>query len=100
MDIERRRVHGWGWYPSPPSPDPTKGGDALSGVITRGALLDGTSLVGGLVGARLRDNGATANDPADQISFTEIEPHGNYEACTEKPDYELFDAPQGQVKVR
>jgi hypothetical protein len=72
----------------------------VSGLITKGALLDGTSLVGGPVCARLRDNGVSANDPADQISFTEIEPHGNYAPCTEKPAYELFDAPQGQVKVR
>jgi len=72
----------------------------VSGVITKGALLDGTSLVGGPVGARIRDNGVNAYDLADQISFTEIELHGNYAHCTEKPDYELFDAPQGQVKVR
>jgi hypothetical protein len=72
----------------------------VSGVITKGALLDGTSLVGGPVGARLRDNGVSAYDKADQISYTEIELHGNYGPCTERPDYELFDAPQGQVKVR
>jgi hypothetical protein len=72
----------------------------VSGVITKGTLLDGTSLVGGPIGARLRDNGVSAYDLADQISFTEIEPHGNYAPCTERPAYELFDAPQGQVKVR
>ena len=72
----------------------------VSGVITRGALLDGTSLVGGPFSVRLRDNGTTAKDPADQISFSEIEPHGNYHPCTEKPEYQLWDAPQGQVKVR
>ncbi|MGD8491134.1 MAG: hypothetical protein PVI68_19145 [Anaerolineae bacterium] len=72
----------------------------VSGVITKGALLDGTSLVGGPIGARLRDNGVNAYDAADQISFTEIEAHHNYAPCTERPDYELFDAPQGQVKVR
>ncbi|MGC9334444.1 MAG: hypothetical protein ACP5JJ_09870 [Anaerolineae bacterium] len=72
----------------------------VSGVITKGALLDGTSLVGGPVGARIRDNGVNAYDLADQISYTEIEAHGNYARCTETPNYELFDAPQGQVKVR
>jgi hypothetical protein len=72
----------------------------VSGVITKGALLDGTSLVGGPIGARLRDNGVNAYDTADEISFTEIEAHGNYAPCTERPEYDMFDAPQGQVKVR
>jgi hypothetical protein len=69
----------------------------VSGVIVKGALLDGTSLVGLPVGARLRDNGSSANDPPDQFSFAYP---GDPTPCTEKPDYELFDAPQGQVQVR
>ena len=45
----------------------------------------------------LRDNGTSAGDPPDQASFAEI---GNETPCTEQPDFELFDIPQGQVTVR
>lgn len=69
----------------------------VGGVIVKGTLLDGTSLVGWPVGARLRDNGTSANDPPDQFSFAQP---GDPTPCTEQPDYELVDAPQGQVQVR
>ncbi len=73
------------------------GNDAwISGVITHG------NGVGEPVSARVRDNGTSANDPADQISFSHIgadggdHPHGT---CDQQPDYEQLDVPQGQVVV-
>ena len=76
----------------------------VSGVITRGTfpLGDGEVLdISGFpVAARIRDNGNSANDPADQISFSVF---GDETPCTEQPEnsfYDLFEVPQGQVKVR
>jgi hypothetical protein len=48
----------------------------------------------------VRDNGASANDPADQISYSVFKLDEPFALCTEKPDYLLFDVPQGQVKVK
>jgi hypothetical protein len=62
----------------------------VSGVITQGAE------VGRDVSTRVRDNGTSAKDLADQISFSFI---GAGLTCTDTPDYPLFDVPQGQVKV-
>jgi len=79
------------------------GNDAwVSGVITQGTftLSDGSEfdLTGLFVATRVRDNGTSANDPADQISFSIIE----FEQldCTDQVDYPLLDAPEGQVVVR
>ena len=55
---------------------------------------------------RVRDNGTTANDPADQLSFTlrvgQSVPRlgGVRQNCNGMQDFLLFDAPQGQVVVR
>lgn len=56
--------------------------------------------------ARVRDNGTSANDPADQITFTL--PVGQFvprlgdvrRDCHAAQDLLLFDAPEGQVVVR
>jgi hypothetical protein len=55
---------------------------------------------------RVRDNGTTASDPADQLSFTfrvggPAPPRlgGVRLDCNATQDYVLFDAPQGQVVV-
>lgn len=70
----------------------------VSGVITSGTF-DGFDLTGLFVAARVQDNGTSANDPADKISFSIItfdpEP-----PCTDHVPYDLFDAPEGQVVVR
>jgi len=70
----------------------------VSGVITSGTF-DGFDLTGLPVATRVRDNGTTANDPADQISFSWIG-EGFALPCTDQPPYDLFDAPEGQVVVR
>ncbi|MCI0395059.1 MAG: hypothetical protein L0332_04885 [Chloroflexi bacterium] len=67
----------------------------VSGVITQGDL-NGVSLVGLSLITRVQDNGASANDPDDQISFSFI---GNNIPCTDQPDLPLLDAPDGQVQV-
>jgi hypothetical protein len=79
------------------------GDDAwVSGVITSGTVTfpDGEvfHLTDLFVSTRVRDNGESANDPPDQIglSFLEFEEL----PCTDKPDDELLDAPDGQVVVR
>jgi len=72
----------------------------VSGVITSGWA------AGEPVSARVRDNGTSANDPPDQISFSHMgadgddHPHGTCEDYEKlEPYYELFDTPQGQVVV-
>jgi hypothetical protein len=74
------------------------GSDAwISGVITQGRF-DGVDLAGLEVLTRVRDNGTSQNDPVDQISFSFIDTE--VPDCTEQPDLQLFDTPQGQVIVR
>jgi len=43
------------------------------------------------------DNGTSANDPVDQISFTDVE--HDPQDCSTQPDVTLLDVPEGQVKV-
>ena len=64
----------------------------VSGVITRPASLAGLPAI-----TRVRDNGTSANDPADQVSFTFI---GIDATCTDQPDLPLFDLINGQVTVQ
>jgi hypothetical protein len=79
------------------------GDDAwVSGVITNGVFTDPDTgetfdLTGLPVATRVRDNGTSANDPADQIHISRI---GDARPCTEHRPYSLFDAPEGQVVVR
>jgi hypothetical protein len=67
----------------------------VSGVITHGYAEWYGDLAGLPVSARVVDNGTTANDPPDQISFTE----GDGAPCDAQLEYDLFDFPQGQVVV-
>jgi hypothetical protein len=74
----------------------------VSGVITQGRFTDPetgeeTDLSGFYVFTRVQDNGRSANDPPDQISFSffDTEPI----PCTEMFDVDLLDAPDGQVTV-
>ena len=62
----------------------------VSGVITN------QPFAGTRVMARVVDNGTSANDPADQISFTTASELG----CDTAPDLGLMDLTHGQVKVR
>ena len=76
----------------------------VSGVATQGYFRNPETgevidLAGLAVGTVVRDNGASENDPADQISYSIFELDEPFAICTEKPDYPLFDVPQGQVKV-
>ena len=69
----------------------------ITGVVTKGTL-NGLDLTGLPVGTRLRDNGTSANDPADdEISINFI---GDPTPCTDHPDYPMFAMPQGQVVVK
>lgn len=73
------------------------GDDAwVSGVITHGNF-NGQDLSGLPVATRVRDNGTSANDPPDQISFSFI---GDPRPCTLHVPYPLLAAPDGQVSVR
>jgi hypothetical protein len=78
----------------------------VSGVVTQGVYRDPETgeefdLAGLAVGTMVRDNGTSANDPADQISYSAFEIDGPpYDVCTAMSEYPLFDAPQGQVKVK
>jgi hypothetical protein len=64
----------------------------VSGVITRPAVLVGLPAI-----TRVRDNGTSANDPADQVSLTFI---GIAPTCTDRPNLPLNDLINGQVTVQ
>lgn len=73
------------------------GNDAwVSGVIISGTA-NGQDLTGLPVATRVRDNGVSANDPPDDVSFSFI---GDPTPCTEHVEYPLFTSPQGQVVIR
>jgi hypothetical protein len=76
----------------------------VSGVITSGRFTDPVTgevfdLAGLYLWTTVVDNGTSANDPADQISFSFIDVEQI--ACTDATelDVPLFDAPEGQVTV-
>ncbi len=75
------------------------GNDAwISGVISHGTS-GGVDLSGMPVSTRVRDNGTSANSTSDQIGYSLIG-EDFASSCEDQADAELFDAPQGQVKVR
>jgi hypothetical protein len=74
----------------------------VSGTITSGRFTDPDTgevfdLAGLYVFTSVQDNGTSANDPVDKISFSffDFEPI----PCTEQFDVDLLDAPEGQVTV-
>jgi chemotaxis response regulator CheB len=68
----------------------------VGGVIVQGKI-GNTDLKGRPVVTRVQDNGTSARDPVDRISYSWI---GDARPCTLKLNYQLLDAPQGQVKVQ
>ena len=74
--------------------------DCLSVVGTE-AWASGVTTSGVAVGLpwsiRLLDSGTSANQPPDQFSLGHVGDRAI--PCTAHPDYELFDAPEGQVTV-
>lgn len=69
----------------------------VSGVVTTGYVeFLGGDITGFPVATRLVDNGTSANDAVDQITFSWL---GDSTPCTDMVDYPLFDAPDGQVNV-
>ena len=74
------------------------GNDAwMSGVIKRGSAPNGFDLTGFPVIVRVRDNGISANDQSDAVSYQQI---GNPAPCYMEPDLQLFDYVHGQVKIK
>jgi len=74
------------------------GNDAwISGVIKHGAAPSGFDLTGFPIIVRVRDNGVSANDPNDAVSFAQI---GNSASCYTEPDLFLIEYVHGQVQVR
>jgi len=67
----------------------------VSGFITQGSF-NGADLSGLPCITRVQDNGKSANDPPDAISFSFI---GNAAACTTAPPLPLFPMTDGQVTV-
>ena len=63
----------------------------VSGVVTGGAF------TGLLAITRVADNGKSANDPLDQISFISQDIFGG---CQAEPDLPLIDLTHGQVTVK
>jgi hypothetical protein len=69
------------------------GNDAwLSGLITNPNFLAGLPAI-----TRVRDNGTSATDPADQVSLTFI---NIGVTCNDQPDLALRDLINGQVTVK
>jgi hypothetical protein len=68
----------------------------ISGIITQGNF-NGADLSGLPVITRVQDNGVSANDPPDAISFSFI---GNANPCTAAPPLPLIPMTDGQVEVR
>jgi len=68
----------------------------VSGFITQGTF-NGADLSGLPVITRVQDNGKSANDPPDAISFSFI---GVAAACTTAPPLPLVPMTAGQVTVR
>src|SRR6266704_2971977 len=64
-----------------------------------GLLDEPQNLAGVPVITMVVDNGTSANDPADSISFSFVDPaqFGVSASCLDAPDLPLFAAPQGQV---
>jgi hypothetical protein len=73
------------------------GSDAwVSGIIARPAALAGLR-----ANVRVRDNGTSANDPADQISLSFFPPAIDPGVtCQDQPDLPLLDMINGQAKVK
>ena len=67
----------------------------VSGIITSGNV-SGVDVSGLPVITEVQDNGTSANDPPDKISFSFI---GNATPCTAQPALPLFDMSSGQVTV-
>ena len=57
-------------------------------------------LIGLTAITRVRDNGTSANDPADQVSFTFLASDVGVDDCHDMPDLPLFDLINGEVKVQ
>ena len=68
----------------------------VSGTITHGTVGD-FDLAGFDVSTSVQDNGKSANDPPDKISFSFI---GFGLPCSLQVPFDLGDAPEGQVQVR
>ena len=83
----------------------------ISGTITRGNYTyiddDGNEVVVDITGlpvvTSVQDNGSSADDPPDQISYSWLEqPVFGFAfpgPCTDMDDLDLLDAPEGQVLV-
>ena len=67
----------------------------VSGFITHGNV-NGVDLTGLPVITRVQDNGKSANDPPDAISFSFV---GTATLCTAAPNLPLFPMTGGQVTV-
>jgi len=68
----------------------------VSGIVVEGTW-GGVDQKGRPLVARVQDNGTSARDAADKISYTWI---GDARPCTMKLNYGLFAITQGQVSVK
>ena len=73
-------------------------GAVISGVITQGTV-DGVDVSGQRAITAVVDNGTSANDPPDEISFSFF-PSNIDCGALEPGNFPLFDLAHGQVKVR
>lgn len=69
----------------------------LSGFITHGNV-NGVDVSGQYALTRVQDNGTSAHDPSDQISYSYFDVTGL--TCADRPDIPMFDTNNGQVKVK
>ena len=70
------------------------GNEAWASGIAKGGIYDGRTWL-----ARVQDNGTSANDPADLISFSVLTAETSTVDCHARPLLEQFPRQKGQVKV-
>jgi hypothetical protein len=69
----------------------------IGGLVTQDTFSGDGSFIGFRVAASVVDNGTSANDPPDQISYMDADFDNS--SCAEQPDFDLFDIQKGQVIV-
>lgn len=71
------------------------GNEAWVGGVSKSGLWAGRSWL-----TRVKDNGTSSADPADQISYSHLLPAGAGADCSAMPPFALFERAKGQVTVR
>lgn len=86
--------HGHGGFHADVTCLEVDGNQAWISGVARGGEFDGRSWL-----TRVRDNGTSANDPPDEISYSYVAAAGTTYDCHQRAPLPLFAREKGQVKV-